>query len=48
MKTVPTVQSRPLQTRKHLRIPTYPRGVKATCWAIATFANNKTGRAGPP
>lgn len=39
--------SRPLQYGVAIRKSGMPSGVKATCWAIATFANNTTGRAYP-
>jgi hypothetical protein len=36
-----------LQYAKAIRESNLPSGVRATCWAIATFANNKTGKAFP-
>lgn len=47
MSVVPSEASRPLQYGKAIRESNLPSGVKATCWAIATFANNKTGKAFP-
>ncbi|MHA7299509.1 helix-turn-helix domain-containing protein [Pseudarthrobacter sp. MDT3-1] len=47
MSVVPSQPSRPLQYAVAIRESGLPSGVKATCWAIATFANNKTGRAYP-
>ncbi len=45
MSVVPSQPSRPLQYGVAIRESNLPSGVKATCWAIATFANNKTGKA---
>ncbi|SLK00966.1 Helix-turn-helix domain-containing protein [Arthrobacter sp. P2b] len=45
MSVVPSQPSRPLQYGVAIRESNLPSGVKATCWAIATFANNKTGLA---
>jgi DNA-binding transcriptional ArsR family regulator len=39
--------SRPLQYGKAIREADLPSGTKATCWAIATYADNKTGKAWP-
>lgn len=39
--------SRPLQYFKAIANAGLPTGTKATCWAIATFADNDTGRAYP-
>lgn len=47
MNVVPSEASRPLQYGKAIRESNLPSGVRATCWAIATFANNKTGKAFP-
>lgn len=47
MSGVPSQPSRPLQYAKAIARSGLPSGVKATCWAIATFANNNTGRAYP-
>lgn len=47
MSVVPGQPSRPLQYAKAIARSSLPTGVKATCWAIATFANNNTGRAYP-
>lgn len=45
MSVVPGQPSRPLQYGKAIRESNLPSGVRATCWAIATYANNYTGRA---
>lgn len=47
MIPVPGRPSRPLQYAKAVADSDLPSGVKATCWALATFANNKTGLAYP-
>lgn len=47
MSVVPSEASRPLQYGKAIRESNLPSGVRATCWAIATFANNETGMAFP-
>lgn len=47
MSAVPGVPSRPLQYSKAIADSDLPSGVKTVCWAIATFANNSTGRAYP-
>lgn len=47
MSAVPSTPSRPLQYAKAIAHSDMPSGVKATCWAIATFADNTTGRAYP-
>jgi hypothetical protein len=47
VSAVPSTPSRPLQYAKAIAHSDMPSGVKATCWAIATFANNTTGRAYP-
>lgn len=39
--------SRPLQYFKAIANADLPTGTKATCWAIASFADNDTGRAYP-
>jgi hypothetical protein len=39
--------SRPLQYFKAIANAGLPTGTKATCWAIASFADNDTGRAYP-
>lgn len=45
--TVSCVPSRPLQYFKAIALASLPSGTKATCWAIATFADNETGKAYP-
>ena len=47
MNTVPSEASRPLQYGVAIRRSDLPSGVRATCWALATFANNKSGKAWP-
>lgn len=47
MSNVAGVPSRPLQYAKSIAQSDLPAGTRATCWAIATFANNGTGRAFP-
>lgn len=47
MSVVPSKPSRPLQYGLAIRESTLPSGVKATCWALATFADNNTGEAWP-
>lgn len=44
---VPCHPSRPLQYAKEVAGSDLPAGVKATCWALATFADNDTGEAWP-
>ena len=41
------VPSRPLQYLKAVARADLPTGTKATCWAIASFADNDTGKAFP-
>lgn len=41
--SVPGVPSRPLQYSQAIRESDLPTGVRAVCWAIATYANNYTG-----
>ncbi|MGX5716841.1 helix-turn-helix domain-containing protein [Arthrobacter sp. MAHUQ-56] len=45
--SVPSEPSRPLQYGKAIAKSDLPSGVKATCWALATFADNDTGEAWP-
>ncbi|MCO4273789.1 helix-turn-helix domain-containing protein [Pseudarthrobacter sp. HLT3-5] len=45
--SVPSEPSRPLQYGKAIAKSGLPSGVKATCWALATFADNRTGEAWP-
>ncbi|SKB44241.1 Helix-turn-helix domain-containing protein [Arthrobacter sp. 49Tsu3.1M3] len=47
MTTVPSTPSRPLQYSKAIRESDLPTGVRAVCWALATYANNNTGIAYP-
>lgn len=47
MSVVPNQPSRPLQYSKAIRESDLPTGVRAVCWALATYANNKTGIAYP-
>lgn len=47
MSVVPSRPSRALQYGKAIRESDLPAGTKATCWALATFANNDTGKAWP-
>lgn len=44
MKTEP---SRPLQYMKAIAQSSLPSGTRATCWAIASFADNTSGQAYP-
>lgn len=44
MKTEP---SRPLQYMKAIAQSNLPTGTRATCWAIASFADNTSGKAYP-
>lgn len=44
---VPSQASRPLQYANAIAKSGLPSGVKATCWALATFADNDTGLAWP-
>ncbi|BCW72413.1 helix-turn-helix domain-containing protein [Arthrobacter sp. NicSoilB8] len=37
------MSSRPLQYSKAIRESDLPTGVRAVCWALATYANNNTG-----
>ncbi|NYD78437.1 helix-turn-helix domain-containing protein [Arthrobacter cupressi] len=39
--------ARPLQYAKAIANSDLPSGVRATCWALATFADNETGLAWP-
>ncbi|AOT03279.1 helix-turn-helix domain-containing protein [Arthrobacter sp. U41] len=43
MSFVPGEPSRPLQYSKAIRESDLPTGVRAVCWAMATYANNNTG-----
>lgn len=45
--TLVAVQSRPLQYLKAVALADLPSGTKTTCWAIASFADNDTGKAFP-
>lgn len=45
--TLVGVPSRPLQYLKAVALADLPSGTKATCWAIASFADNDTGKAFP-
>lgn len=47
MISVPGVPSRPLQYLKAIANSDLPAGTRATCWAIASFADNDTGEAFP-
>lgn len=47
MSIVPSQASRPLQYAKAIARSGLPSGVRATCWALATFADNNTGEAWP-
>lgn len=47
MISVPGVPSRPLQYLKAIANSNLPAGTRATCWAIASFADNDTGEAFP-
>lgn len=47
MTPVSSQPSRPLQYAKAIRESGLSSGVRATCWALATFADNDTGRAWP-
>lgn len=47
MNAVPSRPSRPLQYAKAIAESGLPSGVRATCWALATFADNDTGKAWP-
>ena len=47
MSVVPSQPSRPLQYAKAIRESDLPPGARATCWALATYANNRTGTAYP-
>lgn len=44
---VPGVPSRPLQYIRAIANSGLPTTTRAVCWAIASFANNKTGKAWP-
>lgn len=47
MSVVPSQPSRPLQYANAIAKSGLPSGVRATCWALATFAKNETGEAWP-
>lgn len=47
MIPVPGVPSRPLQYLRAVRESDLPTGARAVCWALASFANNNTGKAYP-
>lgn len=47
MSVVPSQPVLPLQYAKAIAEPDLAPGVRATCWALATFAGNKTGKAFP-
>lgn len=47
MSAVARQPSRPLQYAKAIRESDLPSGVRAVCWALATYANNDTGEAWP-
>lgn len=47
MNVVPGVPSRPLQYAKAIRESDLLSGTRAVCWAVATYANNRTGIAYP-
>jgi len=47
VNVVPSQPSRPLQYGVAIRESNLPSGVRATCWAIATYADNDSGEAYP-
>ncbi|MDR6413501.1 helix-turn-helix domain-containing protein [Pseudarthrobacter sulfonivorans] len=47
MSTVPRQKAQPLQYANAIAKSGLPSGVRATCWALATFADNYTGEAWP-
>lgn len=47
MNTVQSAPSRPLQYLKAIAGSGLPTGTRATCWAIASFADNVSGKAWP-
>lgn len=47
MISVPGVPARPLQYLKAIANSNLPTGTRATCWAIASFADNDSGEAFP-
>lgn len=47
MISVPGVPSRPLQYLKAIANSELRSGTRATCWALASFADNETGEAFP-
>lgn len=47
MNTVKSAPSRPLQYLKAIAGSGLPTGTRATCWAIASFADNVSGEAWP-
>ncbi|WP_426301891.1 helix-turn-helix domain-containing protein [Arthrobacter sp. R-11] len=44
---IPGTPSRPLQYLRAVRESDLPTGTRAVCWALASFANNNTGKAYP-
>lgn len=46
-RTISSTPSRPLQYAKAIAESDLAPGVRATCWALATFADNYTGKAWP-
>jgi hypothetical protein len=47
VSAVPGQWAQPLQYSRAIRDSDLPTGARATCWALATFARNESGRAWP-